>query len=114
MKKSESEKNFLRAWQAHGMPGSDLAKEYKFAPDRKWRFDFAFPSQWLAVEIEGRGRHQMAKGVRNDCEKYNTALVLGWRVMRFPTELFPSTKIISKLSIESIELVNEALFAGNK
>lgn len=33
------------------MAGADLVCEYRFHPVRKWRFDFAFPSLRLAIEI---------------------------------------------------------------
>lgn len=66
-------------------------REHKFNEARGWRFDFAWPSIKLAVEIEGRGRHQTVVGFRNDCEKYNTAIAEGWRVLRFPaTDYKPS------------------------
>lgn len=63
---------------------------------RRWRFDFAFPQYMLAVEVEGlavrrlpsgelvvMGRHASINGFREDCEKYNTAALLGWTVLRF-------------------------------
>lgn len=66
-------------------------REYAFFDSRRWRFDFAWPAIKLAVEIEGRGRHQTVVGFRNDCEKYNTAIAEGWRVLRFPaTDYKPS------------------------
>ena len=41
-------------------------REYRFHPERKWRFDFAWPERRFAVEIEGitpgQGRHQTIKG----------------------------------------------------
>lgn len=66
-------------------------REYTFARPRRWRFDFAWPTLKLAVEIEGvtgifgnqaLGRHQRAAGMEKDCEKYNEAACLGWRVIR--------------------------------
>lgn len=64
-------------------------EEFRFHPKRKWRFDLAWPDRKLAVEIEGgtwaRGRHTRGKGFRGDCEKYNEALFLGWRVLRVTT-----------------------------
>ena len=60
--------------------------EYRFAPPRRWRFDFAWPDQRVAVEIEGLthggGRHQRVEGFLADCEKYEAALMEGWRVYR--------------------------------
>ncbi len=60
--------------------------EYQFHPKRKWRFDSAWPEKMVAVEFEGgiwtNGRHTRGKGYENDCEKYNNALLLGWRVFR--------------------------------
>jgi very-short-patch-repair endonuclease len=62
-------------------------REYRFHPIRKWRFDFAFPAQGLAVEIEGGvwtgGRHTSGAGFTKDMEKYNTAALRGWRLLRF-------------------------------
>jgi very-short-patch-repair endonuclease len=63
-------------------------REFKFHPARRWRFDFCWPARMLAVEIEGGvwsgGRHTRGKGFTDDCTKYNQAVLLGWRVLRFP------------------------------
>lgn len=62
------------------------AREYAFHPSRKWRFDFAWPDMKVAVEAEGGiytlGRHVRPGGYEADCEKYNEAQLLGWRVLR--------------------------------
>lgn len=62
------------------------APEYKFHPRRRWRFDMAWPDEMLAVEIEGGvwsgGRHTTGAGFSADCEKYNEASLLGWRIIR--------------------------------
>ena len=67
-----------------GLPTPE--REYKFHPKRRWRLDFAWPSLMLAVEIEGGvwsgGRHTSGVGFTSDCEKYNEAVCLGWRVLR--------------------------------
>lgn len=72
-------------------------REYQFHPHRRWRFDFAWPEQKVAVEVEGGtwsvtdargrqvgigGRHVRGVGFENDCEKYAEALCLGWVVIR--------------------------------
>lgn len=68
-----------------------VQNEYQFAPDRKWRFDFAYPFAKVAIEIEGvthkSGRHQRPAGYAADCEKYNAAVVNGWRVLRFTGDM---------------------------
>jgi len=84
MSKSIAEDAFWAAWQDAAPSGSDMVREFRFHPTRKWRFDFASPRLRVAVEIEGRGRHQTVAGVRSDCEKYNAATAAGWRVFRFP------------------------------
>jgi very-short-patch-repair endonuclease len=72
--------------------------EYRFHPTRKWRFDIAFPSAKVAVEVEGgvwtKGRHTRPSGFRADMEKYNAAAVLGWRVLRVePKDLCMDTTV---------------------
>ena len=66
--------------------------EHQFDDKRKWRFDLAWPDRKIAVEIEGGhgGRHQRFYGYANDCEKYNQATILGWRVYRFTGEQIKS------------------------
>lgn len=65
---------------------TECVAEYRFAPPRRWRFDYALPRYKIALEVEGgvwtRGRHVRPKGYINDLEKYNTATVMGWRVLR--------------------------------
>lgn len=62
-------------------------REYRFHPERLWRFDFAWPELMAVVEVEGlgaaiAGRHQRVAGFDADCEKYCEAAVLGWTVLR--------------------------------
>jgi hypothetical protein len=61
--------------------------EHRFAPPRRWRFDWAWPDLLIAVEINGgvwsRGRHVRGKGYLADLEKINAAQALGWRVGQF-------------------------------
>jgi very-short-patch-repair endonuclease len=75
--------------------------EYHFHPTRKWRFDAAFPSAKVALEIEGGvwqyGRHNRASGFLKDMEKYNEAAALGWRVIRTPWEWIEDGSIVPKV-----------------
>jgi hypothetical protein len=63
--------------------------EFKFHPTRRWKFDFCFPDKMWAIEIEGgmfvKSRHRTGTGFINDCEKYNSAATLGWKVFRVAT-----------------------------
>lgn len=71
-------------------PQAEVVKELQFHPDRKWRFDYAFPSRKVAIEIDGAiwtlGRHNRPRGYLNDMEKLNTAASMGWLVLRFSTD----------------------------
>lgn len=64
-----------------------LETEYKFHPDRKWRFDWAIPSLKIAIEYEGlfsaKSRHTTISGFNNDTEKYNACQAAGWRLLRY-------------------------------
>ena len=62
--------------------------EFKFLPDRRFRFDWAFPDKKIAIEydgIQGSG-HASINGVLRDSEKLNLANLAGWRVYRVNTK----------------------------
>lgn len=71
-------------------PQVRIVKEHKFHDVRKWRFDYAFPDQKVAVEVDGavwtQGRHTRGAGYVNDLEKLNTAASMGWLVLRITTD----------------------------
>jgi very-short-patch-repair endonuclease len=73
-------------------------REVRFDPVRKWRFDFAWTEVKVAVEIEGgafvRGRHTRGAGYAADCEKYNAALIAGWSVLRFTSEMLRNEEYV--------------------
>ncbi len=85
-KQSALERRFEIMWRELGGPA--LVEEHKFHPVRKWRFDFAHLESKTAIELEGgvgnKSRHTATAGYIKDCEKYNTATALGWRVFRIP------------------------------
>tara|TARA_R110002020_G_scaffold475930_3_gene714631 strand:+ start:7069 stop:7398 length:330 start_codon:yes stop_codon:yes gene_type:complete len=76
-------------------------EEYKFLDYRRFRFDFAWPEEFIAVEIEGgtwnAGRHSRGAGFQKDCEKYNIATREGWKVYRFTTDMVKSREGIKFL-----------------
>ena len=86
MTQSYLETSFELMLKHHGIGGYE--REYQFDPPRQWRFDFAWLRAFVAVEVEGLvhegGRHQRVKGFMDDAEKYEAALVGGWRVYRVP------------------------------
>lgn len=107
---------FDRQCQAHGL--IPPVAEHLFALEaagRRWRFDWAWIDQRIALEVEGGyamqarckcgqaahcracgrpvmggGRHTRAAGFLEDMDKYNTAAILGWRVYRQPTKAIAS------------------------
>lgn len=84
MNKSDLERAFETYWRQ--IDGPQLEAEYKFHPKRRWRFDFCHRQSRIAIELEGGtwtgGRHVRGSGFERDCEKYNAAALLGWRVFR--------------------------------
>lgn len=94
---SPLEKKFTFLW-IHGIKGpTDVVVEHKFHPSRKWKFDFAHPPTKTAIEIEGGiwtgGRHTRGKGFEGDCEKYNEATLLGWRVFRLTSKTITAKEL---------------------
>lgn len=95
--------------------GERCEKEWKFHPVRKWRFDYAFPDFKVALEVEGGvftgGRHTRSVGFIKDIEKYNTAAMLGWTVVRtVPDELYTGkTLTMLKLLIDARKIRDEKI-----
>ena len=70
-------------------------KEYPFAaPERKFRLDYAWPTQRVALEVDGGiwrkggGAHSHPTNILRDIEKHNVAVMLGWRVIRATPDKF--------------------------
>jgi hypothetical protein len=68
-------------FRSEGLP--EPTTEHRFHPDRKWRFDFAWESERLYLEVDGgiwvRGGHNRGAQMKKDWEKRNAATLLGWR-----------------------------------
>lgn len=79
-----SELEDLLAFQlrAKGLPEPE--REFYAIPGRRFRFDFAWPTFKLLLEVQGgtwiNGSHSRGAGVARDCEKGCLAVVEGWRV----------------------------------
>ena len=76
---------FLLLCKEHGLPLPE--KEFRFHHPRRWRIDYCFVEQKLAVEIEGGtwvfGRHNYPTGYHKDREKYNQLTMNGYWLLRF-------------------------------
>ena len=98
----KSEWELLFAQQVYDARLSEPDREYRFHPSRRWRFDFAWPREKIAVEIEGgvysQGRHTRGRGFTEDCIKYNAAAALGWRVFRYPSALVEDGSAIKQIT----------------
>lgn len=107
MRKSAIEQAFGYIAKLNGVPQWET--EHRFHPDRKWRFDFAWPEFKVALECEGgvytHGRHTRGTGFTKDCEKYSTAAAMGWRVLRFTGEqIHREPKLWVRLLMEALEV----------
>jgi hypothetical protein len=80
---SDLELTFTNIWLAY-FPDIDLHSEWRFAPPRRFRFDFAHLPSKIAIELQGsiwqEGRHSRGSGLLNEYTKMNLAALHGWRV----------------------------------
>jgi very-short-patch-repair endonuclease len=86
---------FANYWQILAPNDPPPVAEHRFAPPRRWRFDFAWPDQMVAVEVDGG--QWAAQGGRHardtDREKMNAAAVMGWRVLRFSPDMLSNDPV---------------------
>lgn len=75
--------------------------EFRFAPPRRWRFDWCWHDKMIALEVEGGvwrgGRHTNPIGFIKDIHKYNAAVLKGWKVLRCTPQMIASGEIIPLL-----------------
>jgi len=95
----------------------NIVAELQFAPPRKFRFDYAIPAFFLAIECDGGafkkrtyrnkkgelittigGRHNSGTGFLKDMEKLNLATMMGWRILRFTPE-----QLCTNVTIQTIK-----------
>lgn len=83
--------------KAAGLP--EPVGEYRFDESRRWRFDWAWVREKVAVEVEGgvfsKGRHLRPEGFLKDIEKYNQAVLLGWRLFRVTPQMVSSGEALT-------------------
>jgi len=87
-----------------GLP--EPVPEFRFHPERLWRFDFCFVEQRLAIEVNGglfsSGAHVRGAALIREYGKLNQAAVMGFRVMFFTPDQI--------CLVETSELIRQALF----
>jgi hypothetical protein len=70
-------------------------REYKAITGRRFAYDFYAKAGWskqLLIEIQGgtwmaKSGHNTGKGIFRDCEKLNLAILEGYAVMHFTTDM---------------------------
>ena len=93
---------FMGMLRSQGLPLPH--RECQFHPVRKWRVDFGWPHARIGLEVEGgvfakgKSRHTTGAGFRADIEKYNTATVLGWRIVRVLPEQLCTEATVQMIS----------------
>ena len=100
---------FLKLLQSR-FKGVEIEKEFRFHATRRWRFDYAFPTLKIAVEVDGGvwtgGRHINPAGYINDMEKLNNAAAMGWLVLRITTD--------DRFAIKTYELIKQTIELRNE
>ena len=73
--------------------------EYVFHPDRKWRFDFAWPLEKVALEVDGGiwigGGHNRGAQLKKTWEKENEANLRGWCILKCEPKNLCTTAVVS-------------------
>lgn len=90
--------------QLRGNKISDFVEEYKFDPNRNFKFDFAFVGPRIAVELDGgihmeKGGHNTGTAILRDRRKDQAALLLDWTVFRVAPEMIKSGEAVQTLII---------------
>ena len=76
-----------------------LMPEYRFLPGRRYRIDYAFPDQKVAIEFDGYRSHGISlEGFREGLRRQNLLVLEGWRVLRYTvTDLREPARILIEI-----------------
>ena len=106
---SDLERKIMTQIRQYGLPEPET--QAMLIPGRKWRWDLAWPSKRLAVEVQGgiwtRGKHGRGSGILNDMDKLNAAQLAGWRVLQFAVNHIDSGEAVAL--IEKAILSNQSI-----
>ena len=104
--KSPLAAKFELMWEAIGSPA--YVTELQVVEDRRFRFDYAWPDERVALELQGgiylagKGGHVAPKRFQNDCDKLNHAARAGWRTCKLATGM---------VTPENVQLVKDLVLA---
>ena len=98
--KRDLELELLAQIRMVGLP--EPVREYKAIPGRRFRFDFAWETQRLLVEVQGaiwkpKGGHSWGTGIMRDHEKNNLAVINGYRVIYVNGNTIASGEAINQI-----------------
>jgi len=109
MTQSELELQALAQIRQAGLPEPEM--QFEGVPGRKYRFDFAWPDQGIAVEIHGgawMGKgHTGGKGFSEDRRKINLANLTGWLVFEFTKDMLDNDELLPVLQ-DAFDAIDEA------
>lgn len=81
--------------------GKGVRKRIAESGLKNWQFDFCWPEYRLAVEVEGgtwiNGGHNRGAYYEDNCRKYNAALEMGWRVLRYTGDMVKSGEAVNQI-----------------
>lgn len=108
MPKMELSDWLLAQMRMAGLP--EPIREHRFHEARRWRFDLAYPDRMIAIECEGlvrpesaggdrKSRHTTNRGYEMDCEKYDAAVLTGWRLLRFTGAMIKSGAALNTIEL---------------
>lgn len=101
---AEYTKSYLELQALQQIMDAELPKperEFEGIPERRFRFDFAWPEHLIAVEIHGATHvgkgHTGGVGFTKDRQKMNLAAVHGWIVLEFTAEMLNADELVPTL-----------------
>jgi hypothetical protein len=111
--KSPLATQFEMGWE--NINGPAFVTELQFNQDRLFRFDYAWLEEKVALELQGgiylasKGGHVSARGMRSDCDKFNLATSMGWRVLKLATgQINPDNLLLIRGVIERLRTASPA------
>ena len=103
--RDELERALLFQIKAAGLPVPQ--REFKAIPNRRFRWDMAWPECRILVEVQGaiwvKGGHSTGKGITRDCEKLNLANNAGYHCYAFTAEMIKDGSALETLRIAHVQ-----------